>query len=88
MYKQQSTKIANDFYNRQVEFSKLSFEKGNLLPRRYVFVLTNLCNLKCSFCFQERKKRSDRMLTNDWINLINQIPKKNPPSTAPLQGLF
>ena len=77
MYKQQSTKIANDFYNRQVEFSKLSFEKGNLLPRRYVFVLTNLCNLKCSFCFQERKKRSDRMLTNDWINLINQIPKNS-----------
>ncbi len=65
---------ANQLYKRQSDFSKLAFEKGNLLPRRYVFVLTNLCNLKCTFCFQERKKRADRMHTSDWMNVISQIP--------------
>ena len=48
---------ANAVYKRQSDFGKLAFEKDNLMPRRYVFVLTNLCNLKCTFCFQERKKR-------------------------------
>ena len=65
---------ANQLYKRQSDFSKLAFEKGNLLPRRYVFVLTNLCNLRCTFCFQERKKRADRMYTSDWMNVISQIP--------------
>ena len=66
---------ANQLYKRQLDFSNLAFEKGNLLPRRYVFVLTNLCNLKCTFCFQERKRREDRMHTSDWMKLLSQIPK-------------
>ena len=68
---------ANSFYNRQSEYAKMAFEKDNLMPRRYVFVLTNLCNLKCTFCFQERKKRNDRMITEDWLKVINQIPKNS-----------
>ena len=48
---------ANSFYNRQRDYSIEAFKKDNLMPRRYVFVLTNLCNLKCTFCFQERKKK-------------------------------
>ena len=51
-----NSSTANSFYERQLDFGKKAFSKGNILPRRYVFVLTNLCNLKCSFCFQERKK--------------------------------
>ena len=66
---------ANSVYKRQVEYSKKAFENDNLMPRRYVFVLTNLCNLKCVFCFQERKKRPDRMTTEDWLKVVNQIPK-------------
>ena len=68
---------ANAVYKRQSEYSKKAFEKGNLMPRRYVFVLTNLCNLKCTFCFQERKKRPDRMSTENWLNVIDQIPEKS-----------
>ena len=48
--------------------------KKNLMPRRYVLVLTNLCNLACTFCFQEREKRPDRMETGDWIKVLDQIP--------------
>ena len=68
---------ANAVYKRQSDFAKLAFEKDNLMPRRYVFVLTNLCNLKCTFCFQERKKRPDRMTTENWLHVIEQIPEKS-----------
>ena len=68
---------ANAYYKRQIDFAKIAFEKDNVMPRRYVLVLTNLCNLKCTFCFQERKKRDDRMRTEDWIKVINQIPKNS-----------
>ena len=68
---------ANSFYNRQSEYAKISFEKDNLMPRRYVLILTNLCNLRCTFCFQERKKREDRMYTEDWLKVIKQIPKNS-----------
>jgi MoaA/NifB/PqqE/SkfB family radical SAM enzyme len=68
---------ANSFYEGQAKYAKMAFEKDNLMPRRYVFVLTNLCNLKCTFCFQERKKREDRMTTEDWLKVINQIPKNS-----------
>ena len=68
---------ANAYYKRQSDYAKLAFEKDNIMPRRYVLVLTNLCNLKCTFCFQERKKRPDRMYTDDWLNVLNQIPKNS-----------
>ncbi len=69
--------VANSFYNRQRDYSIEAFKKDTLMPRRYVFVLTNLCNLACTFCFQERKKRKDRMETEDWIKVIDQIPKNS-----------
>ncbi|MFL2875805.1 MAG: radical SAM protein [Candidatus Pelagibacter sp.] len=68
---------ANEYYKRQVEYTKLAFEKQDLMPRRYVLVLTNMCNLSCTFCFQERKKRADRMTTEHWMNLLDQIPKNS-----------
>ena len=68
---------ANAYYNRQSEYAKIAFDKDNIMPRRYVLVLTNLCNLSCAFCFQERKKRDDRMRTGDWLKFINQIPKNS-----------
>ena len=72
-----NTLEANAYYKRQSDYAKLAFAKGNLMPRRYVLVLTNLCNLKCVFCVQERKKKASFMNTEDWINLINQIPKNS-----------
>ena len=61
---------AQTFYEKNVNYSFKSFENKNLLPHRYVFILTNLCNLACTFCFQERKKRSDRMSTENWLELL------------------
>ncbi len=68
---------AQAFYEKNLNYSFKSFENKNLLPHRYVFILTNLCNLACTFCFQERKKRADRMSTEDWLNLIKQVPSQS-----------
>ena len=65
---------AQKFHEKNLNYSKIAFEKGNLLPHRFVFVLTNLCNLRCSFCFQERKKNPNRMFKDDWLDVISDIP--------------
>ena len=72
-----NSKFAQTFYEQNLHYSQNSFEKGNLLPHRYVFVLTNLCNLRCTFCFQERKKNPKRMFKDDWLSLIDKIPEKS-----------
>jgi MoaA/NifB/PqqE/SkfB family radical SAM enzyme len=69
--------LANKFYKNNVNYSIESFQKENMLPHRYVLVLTNLCNLRCSFCFQERKKKPDRMETADWLSFIRQVPENS-----------
>ncbi len=33
---------ANAYYNRQSDYAKTAFDKDNIMPRRYVLVLTNL----------------------------------------------
>ena len=56
------------------EFRKKAYESENLLPKRYCLVLTNLCNLACDFCFQIRTKQKNSLNSDDWINLIKQLP--------------
>lgn len=68
---------AQEFYDKNANYAELSYKNRDLLPHRYVLVLTNLCNLKCSFCFQERKRREDRMTTENWVNFIEQIPERS-----------
>lgn len=68
---------AEKLYAKNVFYSKKSYELGSMLPHRYVLVLTNLCNLACVFCFQERKKNPNRMTTDDWLKFIKQIPENS-----------
>lgn len=62
------------FHNRHETFSVKAYGKSNLLPDRYVLILTNLCNLRCPFCFQKKIPRKDAMKASDWINFIKQLP--------------
>ena len=62
------------FSNELAEFRKKAYQMDNLMPKRYVLVLTNLCNLACDFCYQIRKKTKNSLNSNDWINLIKQLP--------------
>ena len=42
-------------------------------PNRVVAILTNKCNLKCYFCFQDRKILPKAMSYQDWINFIDNL---------------
>ncbi len=62
------------FHLKHEILTELLYRIPGLLPHRYVFILTNLCNLNCSFCFQKKTRSPDAMLTEDWLNLANQLP--------------
>lgn len=43
-------------------------------PLRYQLHLTVKCNLDCSFCFQHNRGPADELSTDEWLNIIHQIP--------------
>ncbi|MDQ3000794.1 MAG: radical SAM protein [Fibrobacterota bacterium] len=63
------------YHKERQEFAHKLYEDPHLLPHRYVFVLTNRCNLRCSFCFQEKSFIPGSMSTDDWLKLIDQLPE-------------
>ena len=50
------------------------YASPGMLPSRYVYVLTNRCNLSCPFCFQYRHRTADPMTKTDWLDLTAQLP--------------
>jgi radical SAM protein with 4Fe4S-binding SPASM domain len=71
-----TTKKSGDtaYHTNRLHFSDLLYKDDEMLPFRYVFVLTNRCNLRCSFCFQEKGVLPGSMTTPEWLNVVNQIP--------------
>lgn len=69
----QSNKQA--FHDRHEEMTERLYNTPGMLPHRYVLVLTNLCNLDCSFCYQVRDPRKDAMTTEQWLHLVQQFPE-------------
>ena len=63
-----------DYHNERQTFADVLYSNDQSLPHRYVFVLTNKCNLRCSFCFQEKKALPNAMTAADWRKLIDQLP--------------
>jgi MoaA/NifB/PqqE/SkfB family radical SAM enzyme len=63
------------FHNKHEALTDMIYSGELKLPHRYVLVLTNLCNLNCSFCFQKRDKRPDAMTGDQWIKFLDQIPE-------------
>ncbi len=43
-------------------------------PVRYFLELTYRCNLNCEFCFINGSRKKNELSTNEWFNIINQIP--------------
>ena len=62
------------YHEDLVDFGKEAAVNNLLYPKRYCYILTNLCNLACNFCFQDRKKQNGAMTKDDWIKLTNQLP--------------
>ncbi|MDP2635440.1 MULTISPECIES: radical SAM protein [unclassified Pseudoalteromonas] len=63
------------FHNKHEDITNKIYSGELIMPHRYVFVLTNLCNLDCNFCFQDRDRRDDAMTTQDWLNVVKQLPE-------------
>lgn len=63
-----------EFHNERLRWTEMLYGTPGMLPRRYVFVLTNLCNLRCSFCFQEKKRIKGSMTAKDWLHVVEQLP--------------
>ena len=63
-----------DLHEKHESMTDVLYAAPGMLPDRYVFVVTNLCNLKCRFCFQSRDKRADAMRLEDWLNVARQLP--------------
>jgi len=62
------------FHLKHESFTDLAYQDGNILPDRYVFVLTNQCNLRCHFCFQDKEKSSTNLTTEQWLDFIEELP--------------
>jgi len=61
-------------HKRHEQLTDTIYESSGMLPSRYVYILTNLCNFSCPFCFQYRKKTKDPMTKEDWLKVTSQIP--------------
>ncbi|MDX2187684.1 MAG: radical SAM protein [Opitutaceae bacterium] len=66
--------LNTSYHENRLRFSKELFERGDMMPFRYVFVLTNKCNLRCSFCFQDKGNHPGSMTKDDWLKVIDQLP--------------
>lgn len=45
-----------------------------LMPLRYFFELTYLCNLNCPYCYVGTDRKKDELTTQEWFKIIEQIP--------------
>lgn len=45
-----------------------------LIPLRYFFELTYQCNLNCPYCYIGCERKKDELSTQEWFNVIEQIP--------------
>ncbi len=44
------------------------------MPMRYILELTYNCNLKCPFCYIDEPRQKEELSTEQWFNIIDQIP--------------
>ncbi len=66
---------STNFHEKHEIFTEVAYNSDNMLPDRYVFVLTNQCNLRCEFCFQDKGKLSTNLTTEEWSNFVDQLPE-------------
>ena len=64
-------------YIRQM-YSKCVYSNKNgalrMMPMRYLLELTYDCNLRCPFCYITEERKKDELTTEQWFDIINQIP--------------
>lgn len=63
-----------ELHKKHEALTEVIYNTPDMLPNRYVYILTNLCNLSCDFCFMDRKYNPKNLKTEDWINVSKQLP--------------
>lgn len=63
--------MARDAYALPSYYNK--FGKA-LIPLRYFFELTYLCNLNCPYCYVGEERKKNELTTEEWFKIIDQIP--------------
>lgn len=59
-------------------YAKLSYNNKlgrALMPLRYFFELTYLCNLNCPYCYVGDERKKNELTTREWFRVIEQIPR-------------
>ena len=70
-----SNKIHTPYHIKRMDYGNILSTSNDQLPHRYCLILTNKCNLNCTFCFQERKGRRGSLNKDQWIEVIDQLPE-------------
>ena len=60
-------------YSKSIEYNPIK-HIIYLPPIRYFLELTYRCNLSCPFCFINEDRQKDEMTTQEWLDIIKQIP--------------
>ena len=69
-------KLKQAYHLKHELYTKLAYYIPCLPLHRYVFILTNQCNLKCKMCFQDRKHNKNiALMKEQWIDLSQKLPK-------------
>lgn len=62
------------FHIKHDIYTQLAYRLPILPPYRYVLVMTNLCNMRCKNCFQEKASDDKRLTKEQWVDISNKIP--------------
>lgn len=61
------------FHDSHERLAEEVYKNPGMLPDRYVFILTNRCNLRCPFCFL-RKDGNNLLTPQRWMDFAKQLP--------------
>ncbi|MBQ2644562.1 radical SAM protein [bacterium] len=64
--------IARELYS---DLSYISNSGKSFMPLRYILELTYRCNLTCPFCYLGKERNLNELSTEEWLNVIKQIPR-------------
>ena len=67
-----SSRLFDNIRNIYAKMAKL--RKYNPLPLRFLLELTHRCNLNCPYCYLGKNRIKEEMTTDEWIDVIKQIP--------------
>lgn len=64
-----------DFIRNKYADYAFDYKSGIVkMPLRYILELTYNCNLKCPFCYIKNERSIDELTTQEWLDIIKQIP--------------